>query len=493
MEKIAYISVHDKTGVAEFAHGLTELGYELWSSGSTLKLLRQAEIDVEEVPDSAPLASEVIKALSGGRAAVEKPFLVAANLYPIAKIVRQDAFSLKELPDYLDISNSAVIRAAARSFHDTAVVCDPADYGPVLDALREFGELPPERLRELAAKAWGYCAYYDSTVAQYLRPEAAASLSPELAMALKKVCDLAYGENRHQKAAFYSLSGARPWGLNAAAIIQGFPLNLNHYLDLDCAFELAAEFEEPACAVVKHRSPCAVACAPNPAEAFRAAFRADPRGAFGATAAFNRPVDAEAAQAISGELVESVIAPEYSKEALEILKLREDLRITSMPFSFLSAGEAGIYRVSGGLLIEQHDALVEPPAPRLAARRKPSAMEYASMALAWRTAKHARTYALVLAQGQATVAIGSGQPSTLDSFRLAAMKAKERHPIIDPRDPVVLAADAPLPLNTVAEALNFGVKAVMQPGGWVEDAACVALCDSRGAAMVFTGLRHVRH
>ncbi|KAF0126248.1 MAG: phosphoribosylaminoimidazolecarboxamide formyltransferase / IMP cyclohydrolase [Elusimicrobia bacterium] len=493
MEKIAYISVHDKSGMAEFAHGLTGLGYEVWSSGSTLKLLRQAEIDVEEVPDSAPLASEVVKALAGGRAAIEKPYLVVCNLYPIAKIVRQDAFTLEELPDYLDVSNSAVIRAAARSFHDTAVVCDPADYSAVLDALREFGGLPEERLRALAAKAWGYCAYYDATVAQYLSPSAAAALPPELSMALKKVCDLSYGENRHQKAAFYSLSGARPWGLNAATVFQGFPLNLNHYLDLDCAFELAAEFEEPACAVVKHRSPCAAACAVSPAEAFRAAFRADPRGAFGGTAAFNRPVDAEAAQAISGELVESVIAPEYSKEALEILRLREDLRITAMPSALLSAGEAGVHKISGGLLIEESDSVTEPPAPRIVSKRKPSAIEYTSLSLAWRAAKHARTYAIALAQGQATVAIGSGQPSTLDSFRLAAMKAKEKHPIIDPHDPVVLAADAPLPLNTLAEALNFGVKAVMQPGGWVEDAACVELCNSKGAAMVFTGLRHVRH
>ena len=499
MDKTAYLSVYDKAGVEDFARGLEELGFEIYASGSTYKLLAEAGIEAEEVRYSPPVPSSVLKALSGRFPAVsengvELPrfYVVAANLYPIASIVGQEDFDIGELSTYLDQSNSAVLRAAARDFENIITVSSPVDYSPVLRALKDDGGLEPELKKQLAAKAWQSLAAYDATVAQYLS-ETGNLLGDEVVLSLKKVTDLEYGENRHQKAAFYALSGARPRGLNAAKLLAGAGLNLNHYLDLDTAFELALEFEEPVCVISKHDRPAGVCAAGSQAESLRGALKSDPAGAVGGTAAFNRQVENETAEVLAETFIENVIAPGYSPEALKILRGREGLRILSLPAPVLSPYEVELHSVSGGVLIESKDNRLFSAEPGSVARRRPTDAEMRALLLAWKTVKYAKTYAVVLAEGHNTIAVSASESSTYDAVRSAVWKMRDKRSILPGSGPLVMAADAALPLKTLQVALAGGISAVIQPGGWQDDEDCVKLCDSRNAAMLFAGIRHFRH
>jgi phosphoribosylaminoimidazolecarboxamide formyltransferase/IMP cyclohydrolase len=499
MDRTAYLSVYDKTGVEDFARGLAEQGFSLYASGSTYKLLVEAGIEAEEVRYSPPVPAAVLKALSGRFPAVsengvELPrfYVVAANLYPIASIVGQEDFAAGELTSYLDQSNSAVLRAAARDFENVVTVCSPVDYGPVLKAFADAGGLEPEIKRQLAARAWQYLAAYDATVAQYLS-ETRNLLGDEVVMSLRKVADLDYGENRHQRAALYALSGARPRGLNAARILSGGNFNLNHYLDLDAAYELAMEFEEPVCAVVKHARPAGLCAGASPADSLRGALRADPAGAVGGTAGFNRQVDAETAGVIKETFIESVVAPGYSPDALRVLRSKEGLRVMELGAPLLAPREMEIRSVSGGLLIEDKDNALLPAEPACPTRRRPTEAEARSLLLAWRAVKYAKTYAVALAEGNTVIAVSAAESSTYDAVRGAVWKMREKRSILPGAGPLVMAADAALPLKTLQAALAGGVTAVIQPGGWQDDEDCAEFCDSKGAAMLLAGIRHFRH
>ncbi len=499
MDKTAYLSVYDKTGLEEFALGLEALGFGIYASGSTYKLLAEAGIEAEEVRYSPPVPYAVLKAMSGRFPAVsengvELPrfYVVAANLYPIASIVGQEEFAIGELTNYLDQANSAVLRAAARDFENVITASSPEDYAPLLLALKEAGGLEPEVKKQLAARAWQHLAAYDATVAQYLS-ETGNLLGDEVVLSLKKVSDLEYGENRHQRAAFYALSGARPRGLNAAKTLAGAGLNLNHYLDLDTAFELALEFEEPVCVISKHDRPTGVCSAGTQAESLRCALKSDPAGAVGGTAAFNRQVESETAAVLAGTFIESVIAPDYSPEALKILRAKEGLRVLSLSAPVLSPYEVELHSVSGGVLIESKDNRLFSSEPASVARRKPSDAELRALLLAWKTVKYAKTYAAVLAEGHTVLAVSASESSSYDAVRSALWKMRDKRSILPGSGPLVMAADAALPLKTLQAALAGGVSAVIQPGGWQDDEDCIKLCDSKGAAMLFAGIRHFRH
>ncbi|MBI4802103.1 MAG: hypothetical protein HY796_06230 [Elusimicrobia bacterium] len=499
MDKTAYLSVYDKTGIVDFARGLESLGFEIYASGSTFKLLRESEIEAEDIRYSPPVPVSILKALSGRSGVLSEngvevpgPYIVAANLYPIANIVGQEEFAIEELSNYLDQANAAVLRAAAKDFENVITLCRPQDYGPVLEALRTAGGLEPANKRQLAAQAWQYLAAYDATVAQYLS-ETRDLLGEEVVMSLKKVMELAYGENRHQKAAFYALSGARPRGLNAARILSGGQFNLNHYLDLNMAFELAAEFEEPVCVISKHARPAGVCAAVKPVDCFRGAFKADPAGAAGGTAAFNRQVDEETARALKEVFIETVMAPDYGKEALALLRAKEGLKVIALPAPVLSPREVELYSVAGGLLIESKDQEVLGAELQCVTRRKPSDEELRSLKLAWKISKYAKTYAVALASGGTSVALGAAESSTYDAVRSAVLKLKDKHPILEGKAPLVMACDAALPLKTLEAALAAGISAVIQPGGWREDLVCAQFCDLKNIAMVLTGVRHFKH
>jgi len=481
--KRALLSVTDRTGIVEFAYGLKELGYRIVASGGTALALRQAELDIEEVKDRRALMQPSV---------LEGVELVAVTLYPLAAATADREMSQDEALDYVDVHGSALLRTAARSFKSIIPLCDPADYQSVLDSLRQYDRVHPDKRQSLAAKAFHYCAYYDTTVAQFLGGKW-ERLPDELAMGLKKSADLRYGENPQQQAALYSLSGARPWGLNAADLLYGKPLSYNHYLDLETAWGLATELADPACAIVKHATPAGVAVSDKLAEAARLAYRCDPRGCFRGTAAVNREVEEDAALFFAEEYVQCIAAPEFSAKALDVLKVKKDIRLVRLPSTLIAADELDFKAVAGGVLVQDRDNRPMDGRARVVTRRPPTEIEQKSLRLAWSTAKHAKTHAAVITRGNHTIGIGSGQTSRLDAVRLALVKSQERHPILPAGLPMVLASDGALSAEHVMEAAKAGISAVMQPGGTSDDRDAVEAADAKQVAMVFTGTRHFRH
>ena len=511
-ERYALLHVTDRTGIVELAWGLKALGFKFISDGGTAAALRQAELEVAGLkallglpPPPAPglglahpgiLADISHSREPGGIGEAEHPRrlaidLVAVNLYPLSEIAYSELSQAETLAT-VDLEASSLLRAAARNFPHVVCLCDPEDYAPVLESLRENGDLPLERRRSLAAKAFHYCAYYDSTVAQYLGSRW-DRLPQEFVMGLRKSAELSTGENPHQKGALYALSGARPWGVNQASLVYGRPLSFNHYFDLDAAWELAGGFAEPACAIVKHGVPAGAAVSKSLAEAARLAYRCDPRGCLRGTAAVNREVDEDSAAFFAEEFVACIAAPAFSAKALLALKAKKDIRLVTLPSTLIAAHELDFRSVAGGVLVQEQDHQSLPEALKTLTRRPATELEMHSLRLAWRAAKHSRTHAAVLARGGQTVGIGSGQTSRLDAVRLALAKSRDRHPILSDDLPMVLASDGALSSEHVLEAARGGVKAVIQPGFSSEDDEAARAADQHGLAMVSTGVRHFRH
>lgn len=500
-KKTALLSVSDKTGIVEFAHELVKLDFEIFAFGGTAKILKQSELEIRVFNElvSGPLIEAVTVDRADGKAvhALEEldlpPIdLVAVNFYPVSEILQQKSVTPKEFIDFVDISANLVLRAAAKNYHHVIALCDPQDYERTLEELTELKELPLDARQSLAAKAYHYCAYYDSTIAQYLSPRK-ERLPDEMVIGLKKAVELKYGENPHQEAALYRLSGARPWGLAAATLLHGKALNYSHYLSLEIAAELVGEFRDPACVIVKHMNPAGAAVTMRLGDAAKQAYLSDPAGCTGGVAAFNREVDEEAARVLSPQYLECVVASQFSPDALDILRAKKDIRLVSLPSLLLSANEIDLRPVSGGLLIQDKDNQTLPHEPKIVTRRAPTDVEMTSMDFAWKVAKHAKSHAAVLAQGTTLLGIGSGQTSRMDAIRLASVKGEDRHPIVAPGLPVVLASDTALSLRHILEAADHGVSAVIQPGGTAEDQDTIRACDSKRMAMVFTGIRHQRH
>ncbi len=513
-ERYALLSVSDRSGIIELAYSLKELGFTLVASGGTASALRQAEIEVigprellddPDAPEGVQglLHTNVLAGISTNpndpaqKGALERrggvPIeLVAVNLYPVAELVGDSTLSQAEVLDYIDLAGSALLRAAARNFRNVLCLCDPDDYQPIVDQLRQYNRVTPERRQALAAKAFHYSAYYDSTVAQYLGDKL-DQMPDELVIGLKKSSDFSYGENPQQKGALYTLSGARAWGLPAAQLVYGKPLTYGHYLDLETAWELATEIGEPACAIVKHGVPAGVAVGERLADAARNAYRCDPRGCFRGTAAVNRELEEDAAAFFASEYVSCIAAPQFSPRALQVLKSKKDIRLVTLPSTLVAPHELDLRTIAGGVLLQEKDVQPLAGQVRTVTKRPVAELELQALTLAWHVAKHARTHAAVLCRGGHTIGIGSGQTSRLDAIRVALAKSQERHPILPAGLPIVLASDGALSGEHVQEAAQGGVGAIIQPGGTSEDEDAVAAANARGLAMVFTGVRHFRH
>jgi phosphoribosylaminoimidazolecarboxamide formyltransferase/IMP cyclohydrolase len=495
-ERTALLHVTDKTGIVELAWPLKELGFKFIADPGTAATLRQAELEVSDVRSHPDLLRSL--AASGETGIQEKTpprapaiELAAVNLYPLAELAATE-LSQAETLAYVDAEAPALLRAAARNFRQVICLCDPADYGQTLDILRQYGDISFERRQSLAAKAFHYTAYYDSTVAQYLGSRW-EKLPQELVMGLRKSAEFGYGENPHQQGALYSLSGARPWGINQASLVHGRPLSFNHYFDLDTAWEIAGEFTEPACAIVKHGVPAGAAVSKSLAEAAKLAYRGDPHGCLGGTAAVNREVDESAAAFFADEVINCIAAPGFSAKALLALKAKKGIRLVTLPSTLISAHELDFRSVAGGVLVQDRDHQPLPEPLKFPTKRQATELEMHSLRLAWQVAKHGRTYAVVLARGGQSVGIGSGQTSRLDAVRLALQKSRERHPILSEDLPIVLASDGALGADHILEAARAGIKAVIQPGFSSEDEESLKACDHHGLAMAFTGVRHFRH
>jgi phosphoribosylaminoimidazolecarboxamide formyltransferase/IMP cyclohydrolase len=517
----ALLSVHDKTGLVPLARALAARGIVLVSTGGTAKALGEAGLTVVEVASLTGFpemldgrVKTLHPAIHGGLLArrdradhlaairqhgIEPIDLLVSNLYPFAATVARGA-SFEECVENIDIGGPAMIRAAAKNFEGVAVVTDPAEYEAVLAELAVHqGATSLALRRRLMALAYARTADYDAAIAAWLGAHSGETFPETLGIAARLKQRLRYGENPHQQAAFYAGGAARP-GVATAEQIQGKELSYNNLNDTDAAFELAAEFEAPAVAIIKHANPCGVALGADLAEAYGKALACDPVSAYGGIVAVNRPLDAATAERVSKLFAEVVIAPEIDAAARELLQRKTALRVLctgGMP----DPGAAGVTlrSLAGGYLLQTRDAgRVSPADLKTVTKRAPSARELEDLLFAFRVAKHVKSNAIVYAKGGATVGIGAGQMSRVDSARIAAWKAAESGKAAglaeSPAKGSVVASDAFFPFaDGLLAAVEAGATAVIQPGGSIRDAEVIAAADQAGIAMVFTGMRHFRH
>jgi len=511
----AIISVSDKTGVVDFARGLAELGFEVYSTGGTHKALAEAGVAVASVSKLTGFpeildgrVKTLHPAVHGGilarrdqpshleelnKSGIAAIDLVAVNLYPFVATVTRPGVSLDDALENIDIGGPTMIRAAAKNFPHVLVVVDPADYELVLGLLRGGG-VPLDERRRLALKAFQHVASYDTAIAQYLRAEDEA-LPEQLTLSLTKLFDLRYGENPHQRGAVYRensvLWGGQTWGIVAAEQLHGKELSYNNFLDADAAWRATLDFADPTAAVVKHTNPCGLACHQDLTEAYRRALSGDPVSAYGGIVAVNRELTGEAAEEIGKTFYEIVIAPAFSEEALTILQRKKNLRLLQLDEkAAVGCASALEYRrVSGGFLVQQPDTYLDDAIELpVVTKRPPSEEELANLRFAWKVVKHVKSNAIVIVKDRTLLGMGAGQPNRVTSVHLALRRAEER------ARGAVLASDAFFPFPDGVElAADGGITAVIQPGGSIRDQEVIEAADARGMAMVFTGIRHFRH
>ena len=505
----ALISVSDKTGLIGLARCLIDRNVEILSTGGTARALRDAGIAVTGVGDRTGFpeimdgrVKTLHPAIHGGilarrddeahlRAMRDNGILpidlVVVNLYPFEATVAAGG-GFDECIENVDIGGPAMLRAAAKNHESVAVLTDPEDYGAVADALNGGG-IGPELRRRLAGVAFARTAAYDAAIARYFSERGDDVFPRRFSLPATRRRILRYGENPHQKSAFYATGDPRP-GVAVATAIQGGELSYNNLNDADAAFELAAEFERPAAVIVKHANPCGVACGATLEEAWTRALACDPVSAFGGVVAVNRTLDAALARTLTEIFLEAVVAPEVENAAREILAAKSRLRVLEtggMPDPRAPGMTAKT--LSGGILLQSRDAgRVAAGDLRTVTARAPTEAETADLLFAVAVAKHVKSNAVVLARDGATVGIGAGQPSRVDAARIAAEKRAESAP------GTVVASDAFFPFaDGLIAAAATGVTAVIQPGGSIRDAEVIAAADERDLAMVFTGMRHFRH
>jgi phosphoribosylaminoimidazolecarboxamide formyltransferase / IMP cyclohydrolase len=520
----ALLSVSDKTGLADFAGALAGYGIELVSTGGTAKALADAGLkvtDVSALTGFPEMMDGRVKTLHpkvhGGLLAIRankehaaamqshgiKPIdLLVVNLYPFeATIAKGAAFG--DCIENIDIGGPAMIRAAAKNHTDVTVVVEPADYAKVLSELAQHSGMTTLELRQaLAAKAYARTAAYDAAISNWFADTLHDDAPDYRAFGGKLLEALRYGENPHQSAAFYRAPGER-FGVATTRQLQGKQLSYNNINDTDAAYECVAEFDPrrtPACVIVKHANPCGVAEGDSLLDAYKKALACDPVSAFGGIVALNRPLDAEAAKAITEIFTEVIIAPDASEDAIKIVAAKKNLRLLlagGLPDP--RAAGVAVKTVAGGLLVQSRDnAEVDEMQLKTVTKRAPSAKELADLAFAFRVAKHVKSNTIVYAKDRSTVGIGAGQMSRVDAARIAARKAQdaaEQEKLPEPRTKgSVVASDAFFPFpDGLLVAIEAGATAVIQPGGSVNDDKVIAAADEHNVAMVFTGTRHFRH
>jgi len=520
----ALISVSDKRGLVELARTLAQFGIELVSTGGTAKALKDAGlkvIDVAELTGFPEMLDGRVKTLHpkvhGGLLAIRdnkehaaatqkhgiKPIdLLVVNLYPFEATVAKGA-AFDDCIENIDIGGPAMIRAAAKNHADVAVVVEPDDYTPLLDELKKHGGATTLGLRKkLAAKAYARTAAYDAAISNWFAAELADPAPAYRTFGGKLAEALRYGENPHQSAAFYHAAEQR-FGVATARQLQGKQLSYNNLNDTDAAYECVAEFDAKrtaACAIIKHANPCGVAEGTNLLDAYRKALACDPVSAFGGIVALNRTLDADAARAIVEIFTEVIIAPDATEEAIKIVGGKKNLRLLvagGLPDP--RAPGLLVKSVAGGLLVQSRDnAVVDEMQLKTVTRRAPTPGELADMRFAFRVTKHVKSNAIVYAKNLATVGIGAGQMSRIDSARIAARKAEDAAKEAKLAAPLtrgsVIASDAFFPFaDGLLVAIEAGATAVIQPGGSVRDDEVIKAADDHGIAMVFTGTRHFRH
>src|SRR3954471_14488875 len=511
----ALITVSDKTGIAEFARCLRELGVEIVSTGGTAKHLNEAGVETRAIDDFTGFPEMLdgrVKTINPKIAAgvlavrdnpehvgtlnehgLETIDLVCVNLYPFEQTAAKRAVSDEEVIENIDIGGPSLIPASAKNYPFTAVVTSPESYDAVADELRASdGKLSMRTREALALEAFTYTARYDASISEWFGKRE-QDFPGVMVRAYEKVLDLSYGENPHQRAAYYSSAGSRTHLLSMVGKLHGKELSFNNLLDLDSARRLLEEFEVPAAVIVKHNNPCGCAVGSTVDEAFDKALATDPVSAFGGIVSVNREVDMALATKLNSMFLELVFAPDYTTEALEILRSKQNIRLLhneekrGAPIT-----EQDQKRVRGGVLVQDRDVDLElRDEMQVVTDRKPSEQEWGELLFAWKVCKHVRSNAIVMAANLGTVGIGAGQMSRVDSVRIAIEKANAAELGLDN---AVMASDAFFPFPDGPQlAFDAGIRAVIQPGGSKNDQATIDACNKAGVAMVFTARRHFRH
>lgn len=510
-KKRALISVSDKNGISEFAKELVSLGFEIISTGGTKKALQEQGIPVLGVSDVTGFP-EILE----GRVKTLNPFIhggllakhddkqhqkqleehsidpiqiVCVNLYPFQQTIAKPDVTTEDAIENIDIGGPTMLRASAKNHQYVTVVVDPADYNQVIEELKAEGSTTLETRRKLAAKVFRHTAAYDALIAEYMTELAQEENPEKLTVTYELKQSLRYGENPHQKAAFYKKPLGSTFSIANAEQLHGKELSYNNINDADAALQIVKEFTEPAAVAVKHMNPCGIGTGTNSFTAFEKAFAADPVSIFGGIIAFNSEVDAETAGKLYGIFLEIIIAPSFTEEALSILKAKKNLRLLTIPFSGAKKPEMKLTTIEGGLLAQEQDTFtLENAEIKVATKRQPTEQEWEALKLGWKVVKHVKSNAIVVTKEDMTIGIGAGQMNRVGAAEIALKQAGEK------AAGAALASDAFFPMDdTVEAAAKAGITAIIQPGGSIRDEDSIKKADEYGIAMVFTGVRHFKH
>ena len=515
--KLALVSVSDKTGLVDFVKGLTEMGVEIISTGGTKKAILDAGIAARDISDYTGFPEMMdgrVKTLHpkvhGGLLALRDNAehmalatehnismidMVVVNLYPFEATVKKEGATLEDAIENIDIGGPSMVRSAAKNYRSVAIVTNPARYAQVLSEMKENNGSVSDRTRaELAVEAYTLTSNYDTAISSWLRENMLKEegMPSVFAARGKKIADVRYGENPHQKAAVYANIGTDAYGLPAAEILQGKELSFNNYLDLEAVLSGVIEFDEPTAYIVKHTSPCGVASNANLALAYTQALECDPLSAFGGIVGFNREVDKQVAEALligmeKYGFLECILAPSFSAEAQEALSVKKNLRLVALK----DMGKADKYnfkQITGGIIAQEKDTLLTDGDLQVVTDVAPTSEQLAELMFAWKVVKTTKSNGIVYAKGTQTVGIGGGVYSRVDANKIAAEKAGDK------AIGAVLASDAFFPQpDNIDVAAKAGIKAIIQPGGSIKDQVVIDACNAHGIAMVFTSMRHFKH
>ena len=514
----ALISVSDKTGVVEFAKGLVALGWEILSTSGTMKLLKESGVPVTSVSDvtgfpeicdgrvktlhpkihGALLARrdipEHMKELKDND--IETIDLVCVNLYPFRETIAKPNVTMEDAVEHIDIGGPSMLRSAAKNWESVTVVCNPADYETILSEIKADGNTTRETRLKLSAKAYTHTAEYDMAISTYMRAQAGLPEKLFLEYDLKQ--ELRYGENPHQEAKFFASTVKEPFSLATAEQLNGKELSYNNIQDANATLNIAREFDEPFCVGVKHMNPCGSATGKTIAEAWKKAYEADKTSIFGGIVAANREIDLETAQMLKPIFLEIVMAPSFAPDALELLCTKKNLRVLKVDMTKDNTVRKQYVSMNGGMLVQDRDINTKPvAADQCVTELKPTAEQLADMEFAWKIVKHVKSNAIVVAKDGMTYGVGAGQMNRIGSAEIALKQAQntlkeEGKDIMT--EGLVLASDGFFPFNDcVALAAEYGIKAIVQPGGSIRDEDSVKLANEKGITMLFTGERHFKH
>ena len=507
----ALVSVSDKTGLVDFVKGLKDLGWEIIATGGTRRLLEESgvgTVGISDVTGFPEILDGRVKTLHpkvhGGILArrdipghmktleeqgIGTIDLVCVNLYPFRQTIAREGVTMEDAIENIDIGGPSMVRSAAKNWKDVTIVCDPADYGKVLEELRANGNTSDDTRLKLSAKAYTHTAEYDMCIATYMRGK--AGLNEKLFLEYDLRQGLRYGENPHQDAKFYAETVPSSYSLAFARQIQGKELSYNNIQDANAALNVVRDFSEPFCVALKHMNPCGAAVGKTIEEAWQAAYEADKVSIYGGIVAVNRELTAEVALGMKPIFLEIVIAPSYTPEALEILSHKKNLRVMQVDMTPDNSVQMQYVGVIGGMLVQEQDKAVETVTPEMCVTKlKPDAALLADLEFGWKIVKHVKSNAIVVVKDGHTIGVGAGQTNRVGSAEIALKEAQAA----GFTEGLVLASDGFLPFDdTVALAAQYGVTAIVQPGGSIRDEDSIAKADELGMTMLFTGIRHFKH